>query len=388
MMTMRPIAPLAAALIVVFAAGEAWAQQAVLRLAPTARFSNPPDSNSPAFWRDGQFHLFTSGGFPLRADGPDQFSQSPPVAVELDDRTHYPLWFEAIHQDTDGTLYAWYHHEPKGICPGSSLTAPAIGAAVSTDGGLSFSDLGLVLESGDAPDCTALNGYFAGGHGDFSVILDRAGEYFYFLFSNYAGDPGQQGIAIARMAFADRAQPVGRVMKYFDGQWSEPGLGGRLTALLPAKVSWQRPDTDAFWGPSIHWNTHLDSYAVLLNRSCCAPGWPTEGIYVMFNTDLAHPADFTQPAKLLDQPQAPHQWYPQVLGLEPDGTDRLAGRVARLYLQGISDWEIVFLRPEEMVDMDEPGDPSQSSASPATPARRRLAAAYPATQTTAAQRPR
>ncbi|MCX6595526.1 MAG: hypothetical protein NTV70_04095, partial [Acidobacteria bacterium] len=299
-----------------------------------------------------------------------------------------PLWFEAIHQDPDGTLYAWYHYEPAGVCPGSRLTAPAIGAAVSTDGGLSFSDLGLVLESGDAPDCNSPNGYFAGGHGDFSVILDREGEYLYFLFSNYAGDPEHQGVAIARMAFADRANPAGRVMKYFDGQWSEPGLGGRLTAILPARVSWQSAETDAFWGPSIHWNAHLESYAVLLNRSCCAPGWPTEGIYVMFNADLANPAQFTTPAKLLDQPQAPHQWYPQVLGLELDGTDRLAGRVARFYLQGISDWEIVFLRPEELEDGDQRGDPAQSSALPVTPAPRRLAAAYPAAQTRAARLPR
>ncbi|MCX6592315.1 MAG: hypothetical protein NTZ56_12400 [Acidobacteria bacterium] len=340
------------------------AQQAQLRPAPLARFSNPPDSNSPAFWRDGQFHLFTSGGFPLRAQGPDQFAQSAPVAVEVSTRDHYPLWFEAIYADSDGTLYAWYHHEPRGVCPESTLTAPQIGAAVSTDGGLNFVDLGIVLTAGDPPDCSSPNGYFAGGHGDFSVIVDRPQEYFYFLFSNYAGDQARQGVAMARMPFADRAHPVGRVNKYFDGQWTEPGLGGRLTAILPARTSWQSRETDAFWGPSVHWNTHLESYVILLNRSCCEPGWPTEGIYVMFNPDLSNPEGFSEPAKLLDRPAAPNQWYPQVLGLEEGGTDRLAGRVARFYLQGNSDWEIVFLRPEELTEEPEPERPEPEKPEP------------------------
>jgi hypothetical protein len=35
-------------------------------------------------------------------------------------------------------------------------------------------------------------------------------------------------------------------------------------------------------------------------------------------------------------------YYPQVLGLESDGTDTRAGQTARLYLMGISDWEITF----------------------------------------------
>ena len=160
-----------------------------------------------------------------------------------------PLWIESTWVDADGTVYAWYHHEPGGLCGKMDLTAPKIGALVSRDGGLSFDDLGFVLESADPVDCSSQNGYFAGGNGDFSVILDRERKYFYFLFGNYGGDLSGQGLGIARMEFDRRRQPAGSVWKYFNGGWTEAGLGGRVSPVFPARVSWSREDADAFWGP-------------------------------------------------------------------------------------------------------------------------------------------
>jgi hypothetical protein len=42
-------------------------------------------------------------------------------------------------------------------------------------------------------------------------------------------------------------------------------------------------------------------------------------------------------------------WYPQVIGLDKSRheTDKLAGRVARLFIRGQSRWEIFFLKPGE-----------------------------------------
>jgi hypothetical protein len=304
------------------------------------------DSNSPAYWRDGRLHLINSTGVPMITSGDDQLLMylGHPREVAVDSRDHLPMWIEAAWQDEDGTLYSWYHHEPGGVCPGSSLTTPQIGALVSTDGGESFIDLGIVLSSGDDADCSAQNGFFAGGHGDFSVILDRDRGFFYFLFGNYGGEPASQGVAVARMAFDDRASPKDAVWKYYEGAWAEPGIEGRLTPVFKAKAPWSRPDADSFWGPSVHWNTHLESYVVLLNRACCAPMWPQEGIYVTFNRDLGDPSAWTEPQRILQAKDigfAP-AYYPQVLGLEAGETDTLAGRVARLYIKGLSRWKITF----------------------------------------------
>jgi hypothetical protein len=205
-------------------------------------------------------------------------------------------------------------------------------------------DMGAVITGGGPSDCSSQNGYFSGGTGDVSVILDRDKNYFYFFFGVYGGPLEGQGVGVARMPFAARYSQNASVMKWYNGGWTEPGLNGRITPVFPAKVAWQQPDTDAFWGPAVHWNTHLDQYVMLLNRSCCTPGFPQKGIYASFGTaDLSDPSKWSKPKKILDD----SGWYPQVMGLGPDGTDRRAGRVARLYISGHSRWEIVFEKPEE-----------------------------------------
>ena len=125
--------------------------------------------------------------------GPDLFNLVQSAPPEVTPRDHYPIWIESAWRDDDGSIYAWYHHEPGGVCPNNSLTAPKIGALVSTDGGVTFTDLGIILATGDPLNCDAENGFFAGGHGDFSVILDQDRRYFYFLFGNYSGPPEHQG---------------------------------------------------------------------------------------------------------------------------------------------------------------------------------------------------
>ena len=319
------------------------------------------DCNSPAFWSEGQLTIFNSTGTQLISRGTDQFSQHATQPVTVDRSDHVPMWIESVWQDPDGTLFGWYHHEPSGICSGSRLTAPVIGAVISHDGGKSFEDLGIVLRSGGAVDCGARNGFFAGGNGDFSVILDRDEEYFYFLFDNYAGDLSEQGVAMARMAVGDRRQPVGAVWKYFDGEWSEPGLGGRIKPVFRTAVRWQDANTDSFWGPSIHWNTYLEKYVVLLNHACCKPDWPQEGIYITFNPDLSDPAGWTPPVKILGKVDYDAGFYPQVLGTQTGETDTIAGEVARLYVHGRSNWLIEFSKegfPPTPVAIPEPEDPT------------------------------
>lgn len=319
----------------------AWAQSVTVRIVDHALMPNMVDSNSPAFWRDGRFHLINStGSGPILTSGEDQFRLDTWRAVNLGRQVN-PTWIEAVWQDPGGSILAWYHQERERVCGNQQRPAmPQIGAAISYDGGLSFTDLGLVLTSGDPVDCSSQNGYFAGGHGDFSVRLDRDQQYFYFLFGNYGGEVANQGIVAARLPYEDRFQPSGALQKYHRGGWGEPGLGGRVTPVFPAQVSWQSDATDSFWGPAIHWNTHLEQYVMLLNRSCCTPGFPQEGIYISFNPDIGNPGGWTTPQRIVENTG----WYPQVLGLDPEDTDSQAGQRARLYIQGESWWELEFAK--------------------------------------------
>ena len=313
------------------------------------------DCNCPAHWDGETLYLFNSAGHPWRSSGPDLFHLDQDYRrCEYDNQVNGGRWIECTWKANDGVLYGWYHLEPGGICPNprpnfpkANLTAPRIGAVSSKDNGATWHDLGVVLESLPVLRCDTTNFYFAGGNGDFSAMLDAREEFLYFFISTYAGDVTEQGVAVARMRWADRDQPVGKVWKWHNAQWAEPGLGGHVTPIMPARHDWHRADADAFWGPSIHWNTHLRQYVILLNRAIDG-NWTQEGIYISYNRNLANPAGWSPPQKILDAPGR-DRWYPQVIGLDNARreTDKLAGRVARLFVRGQSRWEILFLKPGE-----------------------------------------
>ena len=83
---------------------------------------------------------------------------------------------------------------------------------------------------------------------------------------------------------------------------------------------------------------------MLLNHAYGEPGWAQEGIYISFASDLSRPDTWQEPSKILDQSEFPgwYFFYPQVMGLAAGETDTLAGQTARLYVGGISRWEIDF----------------------------------------------
>ncbi len=320
---------------------------------PDGKVNGDVDCNSPSHWDGDTMYMFFSGGHPFRSSGPDLMHLAPvSQRTSYDNEKDYNggRWIEATWKADDGKLYGWYHREPGGVCPGKTLTAPEIGAVVSTDNGMNWRDLGIILK---APDdsifCDTPNKYFAGGNGDFSVMLDQRKEYLYFLISTYNKDPKEQGLSIARMRHADRDMPVGKAFKWYRRQWKEPGLGGRVTPIFGPTVDWHKPRADVFWGPSIHWNSHLQRYAILLNRSR-DKDWTQEGVYVTFNRDLNNPEGWSKPQKLIDGSRLESsKWYPQVIGTSAANreTDKLTGRAARLFVAGRSKWEIIFLKPGE-----------------------------------------
>jgi hypothetical protein len=355
----------AVALLLICTAPILRGQRIELRPADPVELPSPTDSNSPVIWRNGQMQIFHASGIVFTSVGQDQFGLSPDTTEEVEwaERGPYPMWIESVWQDEDGSLFAWYHHEVIDLCPGTTFTRPEIGAAVSQDGGRTFHDLGIILRSSAPGDCNAANGYFVSGHGDFTVIPDRDGRYFYFFIGSYGGDPSEQGIAVARMEIAHRSSPIGTVWKYHDGAWDQPGLGGLVTPIFPVTVSWQEPDTDALWGPSVHWNTKLNSYVMLMNRSCCEPGWPQAGIYASFSQNVEDPTSWSEPQPVLLQEGLTYglEWYPQVIGLGPEETDTLAGEVARMYIRGYSEWELLFLNEgEEISGETDPPDGGES----------------------------
>lgn len=199
---------------------------------------------------------------------------------------------EAILQDVDGAWYGCYHNEiPAVMCRGTDKVSPRIGAARSRDRGATWELLGVVLEAPPRTyDCNTENACFVGGVGDFSVQLDHQFQDLFFFYSLHLRSPSAQGVGLARLAWADRDAPNGKIAIWRDGAWVPARPVGReqqrwiypaATPIFPAAESWHNDDrtVDAFWGPSVHWNTYLSRYVMLLSRAkdvACR----TEGIYI------------------------------------------------------------------------------------------------------------
>ena len=273
----------------------------------------------------------------------------------FDPHPGHGVWMESIIRDEAGGWYGYYHHErPADECGRPDRQLPRIGAARSDDRGQTWRDLGDILDAPPGTNaCDSRNRFVLGGVGDVSAALDANAQDLYLFFSQYPRDAGRQGVAVARLAWADRDAPAGKVSIWNDGAWlpsaevsregdpsSETWEYPAGTPLVPPTKPFHdaAPAADVFWGASVHWNTYLEQYVMLLNRAR-DDQFVQEGIYVSFAPSLSDPRRWTAPKKIMNG----GEWYPQVVGLEPGaGTDRLTGRRARLFITGRSEHTIEF----------------------------------------------
>jgi len=325
--------------------------------APPIAIDARVDSNSPLVWDlvDGVPTLFgfaSWGGAPDLLAGPEVASLRRVDAITLTPGAGHGIWMEAVVADDRGTWYGYYHHEvPADMCGRPDRAVLSIGSARSRDRGLTWENLGIVLEAPPGTEaCGSSNRLLLGGVGDPSAVLDAGHAFLYLYFSQYGRPAASQGVAVARMPWADRDNPVGAFAVLQRGAWIPPrqvdAEAPRLeypagTPLVDVGHPWHDADpaVDAFWGASIHWNTYLERYVMLLNRAK-NENFDNEGIYISFSSALDDAAAWSAPRKLMNG----GGWYPQVVGLEPRGTDRQAGQRARFFLTGKSSRYIEFTR--------------------------------------------
>ena len=330
-----------------------------LQSAPLIRLSGEVDSNSPAVWdRVGGLNLLfvlTSwSGRPSAASGRSLAGLGVPRQVAIEPWPSGGVWMESVIKDVDGSWYGYYHNENiANMCRGTDKMIPRIGAARSRDRGVTWDPLGVILEAPPRTyDCTTGNAYFVGGVGDFSVQLDPASRDLYLFHSLYLRAQASQGVGVARLAWADRDAPSGKIVVWRGTAWVPATPVGSMAAqrwiypaaapVFPAAESFHDDDgaVDAFWGPSVHWNTYLQQYVMLLNRARNTD-FDQEGIYVSFSATLDDSRRWSGPSKILDG----GTWYPQVLGLEQgSGTDKTAGELVRFYMTGASRHFLRFIK--------------------------------------------
>lgn len=333
---------------------------ATLHSAPLLQLPGNVDSNSPVVWDlvRGQPRLFvmtSSAGQPRVTSGFDIDRMGTSLPTRFIEHPGHGVWMEGVIQDEGGTWYGFYHNErPVEGCGREGMVRPRIGAARSTNRGLRWRDLGAVIEAPDGSDaCYSPNRYFVGGVGDVGVVLDQDHRYLYLFFSQYGRAPAEQGVGVARMPWAGRDRPRGRLDAWVQGAWvpmatqtRDPETGAAVwhyraaSPLVRVGRPWHDGDRadDGFWGATVHWNTELGLYVMLLNRTA-DNNFTQEGIYVSFADRLDVPSRWTSPRRLLRG----GNWYPQVVGSEfLSGTDKIAGRSARFFMGGASNYFIDF----------------------------------------------
>ncbi len=351
-------------------AASSGARMVLVSASPEIAFNN--DCNPSALWIDGELHVFENpyphGGHPgglisyrkgasieaITGGGPLTPDRS--RLIQAQPNGAYGPWFETVIADDQGVLWAYYHAE---FITADFRIHPRIGAQVSRDKGATWTDLGVILDTpaGTDADFTWLGYGFVGGNGDCSALLDASGEYLYLFFSQYGTTPQTQGVGVARMRWADRAQPVGNVFKWHQGDWAQPGIGGETTPLLAniGDAHGVRAPMDFWWGPAVHWNTHLGQYVMMLNRSNSG-GFTNSGDAncLTFGVDLSDPSSWAAPVPIKYPGGYRGGWYPAAIGLGAGETDKLCGREARFFVESRSLWRAYFLRPGELAPGEEP----------------------------------
>jgi hypothetical protein len=335
--------------------------EAKLVSASPLRLTGEVDSNSPALWEftgvvPRLFVTTSYDGRPNIAVGRSLTQLGSARSAALEPWPGGGVWMEAIVSDTNGTWYGYYHNEMPAsvVCPGSNKVIPRIGGARSRDRGRTWEQLGIILEApAGAFSCDTTNVFFVNGVGDFSVQLDPDSRDLYFFFSQYERPTTEQGIAVARLAWADRDDPVGKLMLWRSRIWVPAARvvagddGDSLayttgSSLFYVSDGWhdEGTTTNEFWGPSVHWNSYLQMYAMLLNRAKDT-SYNQEGIYISFSPRLDDPRLWSTPTKILNG----GRWYPQVIGLDDGiGTDKEAGEWARFFMAGTSQYLIHFTK--------------------------------------------
>lgn len=391
-------------------------------LEPTERFTfgSFVDCNMATAWIGDRFRIFPGkyGEDPVwgganelkHADGAtvtEAFSRRPEEFVEpaMPPNTppgtpglHGAVWFETVYQDpadsSGRTLFALYHNEnypetlpfdpatgeglraddwPPGLTGSESVQAvPRIGIMQSTDGGLSWSNRGILLEDRDERMIRLpvnRNNCFPGGVGDPSAVA--SGDHLYVFYGEYAypeewdartwsreTEAAAQCVSVARVPLVALDEPSGAARRWsgtaFDAPWD--GVGQPIASLrIPSSEGGgavSQGDEQYYWGPSVSWNEHLQVWVMLLGR-VDGSFWVGDSLFVSINPhrdlgEVDNAQQWSTPVRIVHRP-GHTLWYPS---LQPtDSPEDLAakrtclrlGSEARLFFKDITQEEQVYI---------------------------------------------
>ncbi len=192
-------------------------------------------------------------------------------------------WYATVHVEFD------YHATPAA----TFNWFRKIGLATSTNKGLTWHYQGDIIFSAQSTNINDFANlrYFNDGPGDQSLFADWRGGYFYMYYTiawvDKTTSERWEGTRVARCPIAQKMAP-GCWTKWYDGGWSQPGIGGR--------------DSDIFVNEdnaSVFYDSFLGEYVAI--------GHSTANVsFIATATDLTA-QDWTSPVHFTDD--ARMYWY-------------------------------------------------------------------------------
>ena len=192
----------------------------------TPRVEQGPSPNAPdqpfteLALPDGRFRGFTAAGVTYSIDGPAPAAMTGrqvPVMGPARPGTYGESGRWINHVERVGDKVFGFVHDETGDKPGMGLKSMSL--AVSTDNGLHWTDQGEIIKDRG----TVTQGKIT-GEGDCWVSNGRDGFFYAYCHRNL-----DDRVIVARAPGEDPGP--GKWMKWFNGSWSQPGLGGDATPL-------------------------------------------------------------------------------------------------------------------------------------------------------------
>lgn len=264
-----------------------------------------PDGHITLLPDGDSFQMYWAGSSSYRSVGTSIYSQvrSPAATAILskgassNDFDNGGAWLMSVFRQDGDSLIGFYHTEdhvwPGYTSPGTAWKSTAY--CWSTNNGVSWTKGGQIITSSTPKPAVPT----WGGSGDSCVVYDgKNSRWVCFYQENYLF-----------VAISTNTPPLpGTWKKYYNGAFSEPGLGGLGTPI---------PDLKKYAGsnPSVHYNTCLKRWVMVWHT------WNGTGLWLSTSENLVQ---WTPPVNLVPAAVPERCWYPTIIGQ----TDVLAGEQA------------------------------------------------------------
>jgi len=221
---------------------------------------------------NGKFRGFTAAGTTFAIDGNQPWDMGGPAVTVLrpgpkNSPSSCGQWIQ--HVEPAGTkLVGWVHNETDCDYKNNGQTHTSMTIATSADNGITWKIQGFIIKgkTSDKPTPGVMTG-------ESCINALNGGDGYYYAYCGRSRDH------VSYVARASVSNPgPGKWEKYFNGAWSQPGLGGDASNLGEG-------------GAAASWLTTGETVKVI---------WVRDGLGLAFSQDRLHFTNFPEPLMKLD----------------------------------------------------------------------------------------